>query len=160
MAYAIPWFVVILGSILPTWPVITSTPVIPPFGYLLLLSWRQLRPGLLPVWAGLPLGLVDDMFSGQPMGSAMLLWSVSMLALDVIEFRFPWRNFVVEWLVASAMIMVYLLATTLIANATGGATPIVKVLPQLAFSILLFPIVGRLVARADQLRLTRFRVFG
>ena len=112
------------------------------------------------MWAGLPLGLVDDLFSGQPMGSAMLLWSASMLALDIIEFRFPWRNFLVEWLVASGMIIAYLLLTTLIANASGGATPLVKIFPQLAFAILLYPVVGRLVARCDNFRLVRFRVLG
>jgi hypothetical protein len=43
---------------------------------------------LLPVWAGTLLGLFDDMVSGQPMGSAITLWSITMLALDVIEARF------------------------------------------------------------------------
>ena len=160
LAYAIPWLVVMLGSVIPAWPFMLSQPLLPPFGYLLLLGWRQLRPGRLPVWAGLPLGLVDDLFSGQPMGSAMLLWSASMLALDIIEFRFPWRNFLVEWLVASGMIIAYLLLTTLIANASGGATPLVKIFPQLAFAILLYPVVGRLVARCDNFRLVRFRVLG
>ena len=160
MAYAIPWLVVMAGSIMPAWPVITSAPLVPPFGFLLLLGWRQLRPGLLPVWAGVPLGFVDDLFSGQPMGSAIFLWSVTMLTLDIIEARFPWRNFMVEWLVASGMIIAYLLATTLIANAGGGATSVLRVLPQLAFSILLYPVVGRLVARCDHFRLVRFRVLG
>lgn len=160
MAYAIPWLLVILGSVVPAWPVIVTAPLMPPFGFLVLLGWRQLRPGLLPVWSGFPLGLIDDLCSGQPMGSAMLLWSVSMMALDIIEFRFPWRSFVMEWAVASGMITAYLVCTTLIANASGGASPLLQVLPQIILAILLYPVVGRAVARCDQFRLTRFRVIG
>ena len=37
--------------------------------------------------------MFDDLFSGQPMGSAMLLWSVAMIALEAIEQRFPWRGY-------------------------------------------------------------------
>jgi rod shape-determining protein MreD len=88
VAYLTPWVAVVLASWVPLWPVIASAPLMPPFGFLMLLAWRQLRPGLLPVWAGTLLGLFDDMVSGQPMGSAITLWSITMLALDVIEARF------------------------------------------------------------------------
>ena len=54
--------------------------------------WRMLRPGLLPLWAGLPMGLFDDMYSGQPLGSGILLFSLTLIALDLIELRFPWSG--------------------------------------------------------------------
>ena len=56
LAISLPWLLVMLGSLSPTWPVIASAPLLPPFGFLLLVAWQQLRPGLFPVWAGLPLG--------------------------------------------------------------------------------------------------------
>ena len=74
LAAALPLLLVMAGSLSPTWPVIAAAPVMPPLGFILLLAWQHLRPGLFPVWAGLPLGLFDDLFSGQPLGSAELLW--------------------------------------------------------------------------------------
>ncbi|MET0587022.1 MAG: rod shape-determining protein MreD [Novosphingobium sp.] len=121
-----------------------------------LVAWRQIRPGLLPVWAGLPLGLFDDIYSGQPFGSAMLIWSVAMIVLDVIEARFPWRTFWQEWLVGSLMTAFCLLAGALFANASGGATPPVLIVPQLVLAVLLYPLAGRLVAMFDRFRLLRF----
>ena len=160
LVYLAPWVSIAVASMLPGWVMITAGPLVPPLGYLMLLAWRQLRPDLLPVWAGLPLGMIDDLFSGQPFGSAILLWSVTMLALDILEYRFPWRNFLTEWLVAAAMIVVYLVACLEIANAGGGATSVLVLVPQSLLGVIAYPVVGRIVARIDQARLTRFRVFG
>ena len=158
VARATPWLVIAFGSLLQTLPVIASAPVMPPVGFLFLLAWRQLHPGLLPVWAGLPLGFVDDLWSGQPLGSAMLLWSVAMIGLDVIENRFPWRSYALDWLVAAGVITAYLLLSSTLAHV-GDSGPLVIVLtPQLVFSVLLFPLAERFVALCDRLRLARFRV--
>ena len=132
---------------------IASAPIMPPLGFLTFLAWRQLRPGLLPIWAGLPLGLVDDLYSGQPFGSAVLLWSVAAIALDVIEERVPWRYFFTEWLVAAAMAATYIVACLAIANLASASTPVLILVPQIIASILVYPLVCRLVALIDQLRL-------
>ena len=66
----------------------------------MLLGWRMVRPGLLPLWAGAPLGAFDDLVSGQPFGSAILLWSLAMIAIELIETRFPWRGFWQDWFTA------------------------------------------------------------
>ena len=166
MAYLTPWATIVLASGLSCWPIIAGSPLIPPLGFLVLLSWRQLHPGLLPVWAGLPLGFADDLMSGQPMGSGMMTWSLAMLAVDLIEYRWPWRHFAVEWAVAAGMIVAYIIATALIANASVGSignpgvASLLLLLPQLALSVLLYPIIARGVARLDSLRLVRYRVFG
>ena len=73
LAVGLPWLSIMVSSIASTILVIASAPVMPPLGFLAYLAWRQLRPGLLPMWAGLPLGVVDDLYSGQPFGSAVLL---------------------------------------------------------------------------------------
>jgi len=154
LAIAIPWASVMLASIVPTWFLIASAPVLPPFGFLMLISWRQLRPGVLPVWAGLPLGLVDDLYSGQPMGSAILLWSVACIVLDIIETRLPWRNFATEWLVASGLISAYIFLSLAVANIAGASTHLLVVVPQIVVSALLYPLLGRIVAALDRFRLT------
>jgi len=157
LALTTPWLLVMLGSLSPSWPVIASAPVLPPFGFLLLVGWQQLRPGLFPVWAGFPLGLFDDLFSGQPFGSAVVLWSATMIALDFIDHRFPWRGFALNWLVASAFITAYLLFALQIANLGGAnASPLV-LLPQLAVAVLAYPITARLAALADRFRLIPIR---
>lgn len=157
LAIALPWVVVMLGSLSPMWPLIASAPVLPPLGFLLLIAWQQMRPGLFPVWAGLPLGLFDDLFSGQPMGSAVTLWSIVMLLLDLIELRFPWRGIALTWIVASAVMGFYLLLAQFIAGlGAGGIDPWVLV-PQFGLSILAYPIVARLVGLADRLRLIQIR---
>jgi rod shape-determining protein MreD len=137
--------------------VIASAPVMPPVGFLLLVAWQQLRPGLFPVWVGLPLGLFDDLYSGQPFGSAVVLWSVAMLGLDFIEHRFPWRGFVLNWLEASGFIAAYVVFSLQIANLGGGATPLATVLPQVVLSVLAYPIAARLVGLADRVRLVKIR---
>lgn len=157
LALTVPWLVVVLGSLSPLWPVIASAPLLPPFGFLLLVAWQHLRPGIFPVWAGLPLGLIDDLYSGQPFGSAVLLWSLTLIGLDLIERRIPWRDVLHNWMVAAAIIAGYLVLALLLANATGGATRLATILPQIAIAVLAYPLAGRLVGAADRFRLIPIR---
>jgi cell shape-determining protein MreD len=76
----IPIASVLLGSMVTAMPFFPDGPMLPPIGFMLFLGWRLMRPGIWPVWAGLPFGLFDDLFSGQPFGSSALLWSLSILA--------------------------------------------------------------------------------
>ncbi len=158
IARTVPWATVALGSIVPAWLLIASAPILPPLGFLILIAWRQLRPGLLPVWAGLPLGLIDDIYSGQPMGCAILLWSIASIVLDIVEARLPWRNFVMEWLVAAGLISAYILLGLGLANIAGASTPLFVIVPQIVISILIYPLVGRIVGAFDRLRLTPISV--
>lgn len=156
VARSVPWLSIMLASVLPSWLFLASAPYVPPFGFLTLLAWRQLRPGLLPVWAGLPLGFFDDLYSGQPLGSAILLWSIAMIVLELIELRFPWRNFALEWAVATALIVVYIVAALGAANAGGGSAHIAFLAPQIILAVLVYPFVGRVVAGLDRFRLIPF----
>lgn len=157
LAYGLPWLTIMIGSLTPWLPIIAPAPVLPPLGYILLLAWRLLRPGLLPLWAGLPLGLFDDLYSGQPLGSGVLLFSLSLFAIEVIETRFPWRNFWLDWLTASAMLTVYIVLAALFSGAALTLVQFTVIMPQLLLSIVLFPIIARAVAMFDRLRLMRVR---
>ena len=156
VARSMPWASVLLASLLPGWLFLASAPYVPPLGFLTLLAWRQLRPGLLPVWAGLPLGCFDDLYSGQPIGSAILLWSLAMIILEAIELRFPWRSFALEWLVAAGLILAYILACLAFANAAGGQASVAVLAPQMILAVLFYPFVGRIVAALDRFRLIPF----
>lgn len=153
LAIGLPWVTIMLASMASFSPVVASAPVIPPLSYMMLLAWRMLRPGMLPIWAGLPLGFIDDLYSGQPFGSGIVLWSGAMLAMELIDERFLWRGFGQDWLAACGLISAYLLVCALIAGiATGYPLPLV-ILPQLLISLALYPVVTRLVALFDRIRL-------
>lgn len=157
LAIAVPWLVVMLGSLLPTWLFITSAPLVPPLGFLLLVAWQQLRPGTLPVWAGLPLGLFDDLYSGQPFGSAILLWSLSLVALDLLEVRFPWRGVMLNWIGASCFVVLYILLGSQLAAWGGMQQDLLSLVPQVIFSIIAYPIAATIVGVADRFRLIPVR---
>nr|WP_225899665.1 rod shape-determining protein MreD [Croceicoccus gelatinilyticus] len=149
-----------LASLVPLSPVIASAPVIPPLSFMLLVGWRLLRPGLLPLWAGAPLGLIDDLYSGQPFGSAILLWSIAMIGMELIDGWLRWRGFWQDWLVASVVIAAYLLLSHVVASIAGGAFAPGLILPQLLLSFIAFPLLTRVIAILDLLRLARIRVLG
>lgn len=160
VALALPWLSIIIGSNLPMYFMATALPLVPPTGFLMLVAWRLVRPGLLPVWAGLPLGLADDLFSGQPLGSAILLWSAAMIAAELLDRRLPWRSFAQDWIAAALMLAAYLLLAFLVSGATPTLPALVALGPQALLTVLLFPAAARLVAALDRLRLTRWRVTG
>lgn len=160
LAYGVPWATIMLASLVPLLPVIAPAPILPPFGYLLLLAWRMDRPGLLPMWAGLPLGLFNDLYSGQPIGSGVLLFSLTMIALELLELRFPWRNFWQDWAIAALFMPVYLLAGAFLSGSSMSVTQVPLLIPQLLLSIIVFPIVAKMVSLLDRLRLTRVKRIG
>lgn len=153
LAYTLPWLTILLGSLVPGWLLIASAPVLPPVGFLVFVAWRQLRPGLLPIWAGLPLGLFDDLFSGQPFGSGILLWSSAAIALELVEAFVPWRNFLTEWLVAIGLIIAYIILSLALTDLAGAGAPLHIVVPQIVISVLAYPLVGRFIAMVDRFRL-------
>ncbi len=153
----VPWLTIMLGSLAPMLPVIALSPVLPPFAYIVLLAWRLLRANVLPLWAGLPLGLFDDLLSGQPIGSAMLLFSITMIAIDLMEIRFPWRSFWQDWLTASLFITAYLVISALVSGADLSLVQLGLIVPQLLLAVVVFPLVSRMVSVLDRLRLLRVR---
>ena len=160
LAYSVPYLSIMLGSLLPVFPIATGMPALPPLGFLLLIGWRIMRPGLMPLWVGLPLGAFDDLFSGQPFGSAILLWSLAMIGIEIVEARFPWRGFWQDWFTAGIAALGYCLAAILASGARLNLHLLLACLPQILLSIMLYPIVARMVAWLDRLRLTRIRVVG
>jgi rod shape-determining protein MreD len=160
LVQGVPLATILAGSLTPLLPIIAAGPVMPPFGFMFMLAWRIQRPGLLPRWAGLPLGAFDDLFSGQPFGSAIMLWSLALLSLDAIEARFPWRGFWQDWMTAAGLVAAYLVLAAFVANGGIDLWLVPLLVPQVLLSILLFPLVARIVAFFDRVRLIRIKVVG
>jgi rod shape-determining protein MreD len=150
---AIPIASVVLASTVTTLPIFTAQPLLPPFGFLMFLAWRLMRPGLLPVWSGVPFGLMDDVFSGQPFGCAGILWSLAMLTIELIDSRAIWRDYIQDWLIAALLIVAVLLGGLWISGLAHAAPGVQVLLPQMLLSILLYPLVVRICARLDSWRL-------
>jgi rod shape-determining protein MreD len=134
-------------------PAVAQAPILPPFGLLTLLAWRLLRPGYWTIWAPLPLGFFDDLASGQPVGSAMLCWTLAFLAIEASERSALWRDYWQDWMYAAIAVAGCLAVGYFLALLAGGRLPILGLMPQLAASILFFPAVARLCARLDIWRL-------
>lgn len=156
-ARGVPYGSIMLASFLPTLLVADLMPLVPPLGFMMLLGWRIMRPGLLPVWAGAPLGAFDDLVSGQPFGSAVLMWSLAMIALEALEARFPWRGFWQDWFTAALAVLAYLFAAMAVSGAAISAPLVAACLPQIVMAMLLYPFVARIIAGLDRFRLTRTR---
>ncbi|MEE4539375.1 MAG: rod shape-determining protein MreD [Erythrobacter sp.] len=159
-AITVPYLSIALGSILPVLFLADVMPIAPPLGFLMLIAWRIMHPGLLPLWIGVPLGAFDDLFSGQPFGSAIFLWSLAMIGLETLESRFPWRGFWQDWLTAGLCLSIYLTLATVVSGASLTSNLFVAAIPQLLLSILLYPIFAQIVAALDRFRLSRSRRIG
>lgn len=142
---AVPALTVMAGSLLTIVPVITAFPLLPPFGLLMLLGWRLTVNDALPLWAALPLGLFDDLLSGQPAGSAMLLWTAAVLAIDLFDQRLVWRDFWQDWLLAAGGIAGCLIVGRFVASPIAANVDTVLIV-QISVSAMLYPMAARLCA--------------
>lgn len=152
-ALLVPLISTLLGSATALVPTVALSPAWPPLGLLMLLAWRLLRPEMWAAWIGLPLGLADDLLTGQTLGTGMVTWTACLLVADLVEVRLLWRDYWQEWLLAAIAITLAILGAWAIACWTGGAAPVRLVWPQILTSILCFPIIGRLCAVLDRWRL-------
>lgn len=150
----VPIASVMAGSMLTSvLPLVAGVPMLPPFGLLILLGWRLMRPGMWPAWIGLPLGLFDDLYNGQPFGSSALIWSLCMIAVELLDLRGVWRDHLRDWLIASLLIMLAVLAGLGISALAHPAPEVHIVVPQILLSILLYPLTVRFCALLDGWRL-------
>ena len=149
---AVPVVTVVAGSMITALPIITDYPILPPMGLLIILAWRLIQPGLWPVWAGFPLGLVDDIFSGQPIGSAAFLWSLMFLALELLDRKNVGRDYWQDWLIASIAITAMLVAGMLIIDFQSNLLRLEILVPQIILSILAYPFIARFIGAIDMWR--------
>ncbi len=149
----VPVLATMLASLATLLPIVATAPLMPPAGFVMLLAWRMLRPELWPVWIGIPLGLFDDLFSGQPLGTAMSLWTITLLIFDLIDSYVIWRDYWIDWLLAVIAIALYVLAGYWFSGLRGSPMTIDVLVPQILLSFLVFPLFVRICVRLDRWRL-------
>jgi rod shape-determining protein MreD len=151
----LPAATVVAASLLAALPIVSTNGWYPDFGYLVFISWRLLRADPWPPWWGAPLGFVNDLFTGYPVGFSIALWSATMLALDLIDRRTMWRDYWIEWVLAAVLIAIDEWLQWRVAKVVDAAPPFTKMIPALVISICVFPAFAWIVSRIDAWRLGR-----
>ena len=152
---AVPVLSTLAAALIDLLPVVATRPLVPDFAFLVLLAWRLLRPEMWQAHVALPLGLFNDLVAGHPIGQSMALWTLTFLALDLVDSRVGWRDYLLDWLFAGLAIVFNLVAGWYIARLMGARMEFEVLLPQLALSIFAYPLVARLVIGLDRWRLAR-----
>ena len=151
---ATPILSVMIASAIPNLvPVVVQSPTLPPLGLLFLVAWRLLHHEMWPLWIGAPLGLFDDIMSGQALGTAMFLWSVVIILIEVVDSRLFWRDYWHDWLIALGAALLFLAGGLLFARLSGSTASLLLIGPQLFWSVLLYPLIVRTIAWIDRWRM-------
>ncbi|MFM9851657.1 MAG: rod shape-determining protein MreD [Sphingomonadaceae bacterium] len=150
---AVPIISTMLGSMLTLLPFIAVAPTMLPWGLIVFLAWRALQRHVWPVWMGVPLGLWDDLLSGSVVGTSMVLWTMILIGYEILDRQMIWRDFGQEWGFAAAILALVLLSASLISTIIIGPADPLLLMPQIAMSVLIFPLVTRLCAVLDEWRL-------
>lgn len=151
----IPAASVIGASFLSALPIVSGTGWWPDFAFLILIAWRLLRSDVWPAWWAAPLGFVNDVVSGLPIGFSVALWTASMLALDIADRRTMWRDYWIEWALAALLILAHEAFEWKVAEWMGALLPFSSIVPALLIAVVSFPIAAWLVSRLDHWRLGR-----
>ena len=151
----IPVATTVFACLLGLFPLIVTTPIVPDIGFLVLITWRLLRPEIWMPTTALGLGLFDDLVSQHPLGQSMALWTMIFLLFDLIESRIDYKDFWFDWLFAAGAIILYTFGAWYVALLMDSPTPFSLMLPQIGFAILAYPVVARVVLGLDRWRLAR-----
>lgn len=151
----VPLSSTVIAILLGVFPLIVMTPLVPNIGFLVLLTWRLLRPEIWMPTAALGFGLFDDLVSGNPIGQSMALWTIIFLVFEIIDSRVDYKDFWTDWLYAAAAIFFHTAGAWYIALLMGSPTPFTMMLPQMGIAILGYPLLARLILALDRWRLAR-----
>ena len=149
----IPAASVVALSMLALLPVMADRGGWPDFGFLMLIAWRLLRADAWPAWWAAPLGFVNDLLTGSPIGLSVALWTFVMLVMDLIDRRTQWRDYWIEWALAAVLIVLGELAEWKVAAWSGAPVPFAQMLPSIVVSILAFPLFAHIASALDRWRL-------
>ncbi len=151
----VPAASVIAACALSLLPIVSSSGWWPNAGLLMLIAWRMLRADAWPAWWAAPMGFVNDLLTGMPLGMSVTLWTAIMLIMDLVDRRTQWRGYVIEWGVACLLIALGGWVEWQVAALNGAPVPFAQVAPAAIVEMLAFPIAAWVVSRIDRRRLGR-----
>ena len=151
----VPVLSTLAATLLALLPVIVQAPLLPDFGFLLLITWRLLRPEIWTPQMALALGLASDLVTGHPLGQGMLVWTAAFLAIDLIDRRLGFRDYWMDWLIVAGALIFQSVAAWYIALLMHSDIRFAVMLPQIGLSVLAYPVAARIVVGLDRWRLMR-----
>ena len=152
----VPAGTVVIGSMMALLPIVSATGWWPDFGLLMLLGWRLLRADAWPAWWAAPLGFVNDLVVGSPIGLSVAMWAAIMIAMDILDRRTMWRDYWIEWAIAAVFIALSEIALWRMAGLMGADVAFNSSAgPAILVGVLCFPIAAFIAARLDRWRLGR-----
>lgn len=151
----VPLLSTLAAILLALLPIVAAAPLLPDFGFLVLITWRLLRPEIWTARMALGLGLATDLIAGHPLGQSMLLWTAAFLVFDLIDSRLGFRDYWMDWLIAAGALILHSVGGWYIALLMGSDVRFAVMLPQIGLSILAYPLAARLVLALDRWRLAR-----
>lgn len=149
----IPAASVVAASFLAVLPIVSMSGWWPDFGFLMLIAWRLLRGDSWPAWWAAPLGFVNDLLTGSPVGLSVSLWTAVMIVMDLVDRRTEWRDYWLEWALAALLILASEAAQWKVASLAGAPVPFLRVVPAIIISALAFPVAAYIASRLDRWRL-------
>src|SRR3546814_18140071 len=69
----------------------------------------------------LPLGLLNDLLAGHPIGQSMALWTITFLAFDLLDSRVLFRDYWMDWFFAALAILFSVWSGWLIGQLMGSS---------------------------------------
>jgi rod shape-determining protein MreD len=152
----VPLFSTIFAMLLGLLPIVSSTLWIPNLAFMTLITWRLVRPEIWQAQIALGLGLLADLIvPGAPLGQSMLLWTLIFLGLDYADHLLGVRDYWLDWTLATGAIIFHSAGVWYIALLMGAKVGIIIMIPQLVLSILVYPLIARIVLGLDRWRLAR-----
>ena len=136
-------------------PIVATSLWVPNLGFLILVTWRLMRPEIWSAQVALALGLAADLVSGAPLGQSMLLWTCVFLGFDYADSLLGVRDYWLDWVLAAAAIVFHSVGVWYIALLMGSDIGFRVMTPQMILSVLFYPVAARLVLALDRWRLAR-----
>ena len=151
----VPAASVMAASLLSALPIVSLNGWWPSFGLLMLIGWRLLRADAWPAWWAAPLGLFNDLLSGTQIGMSVALWTAIMLIMDLVDRRTQWRDYWIEWGLATMLIAIASFTEAQVAGLAGAPVRPLMAVPAAFIEVLCFPPAAYLAIRIDRWRLGR-----
>ncbi|HEV7659531.1 MAG TPA: rod shape-determining protein MreD [Allosphingosinicella sp.] len=151
----VPLVSTVAAMLMSLLPIVTNALWIPNIGFLILITWRLMRPEIWPAQVALGFGIAADLISGAPLGQSMLLWTLIFLGMDYADRLLGVRDYWLDWLLAAAAIAFHSFGVWTIALLMGAKVSPLLMVPQLCLTILAYPLAARFILRLDRWRLAR-----
>ncbi|MFC4350167.1 rod shape-determining protein MreD [Fodinicurvata halophila] len=150
----VPFVLTLLLLLLSLLPFSTPdyAPVVPSLAMPAVYYWVVFRPDLMPLWATFLIGLIQDLLTGVPLGTGIMMLLVLHLLVTGQRRIFTTATFAMLWVIfALFAALVYALGWVLAALLMPMTPSEGPVILQYALTVASYPCLAWLLGRAQQL---------